>query len=126
MVKQLNEEITKRNLNTIAQKLEETATKISSNSEYSDIRTILKNQALHLRAYQDQLVTPMTDQTKEMLTLSRRLEENLKFNRSSFKVALDEFIREIKFAQDFINKEGTEFVQKVRSHFTLDCSVCFY
>lgn len=95
--------------------MEETATKISSNSEYSDIRTILKNQALHLRAYQDQLVTPMTDQTKEMLTLSRRLEENLKFNRSSFKVALDEFIREIKFAQDFINKEGTEFVQKVTS-----------
>lgn len=91
----------------------ETATKISSNSEYSDIRTILKNQALHLRTYQEHLVTPMTEQTKEMLTLSRRLEENLKFNRSSFNVALEEFIREIKFAQDFINKEGTEFVQKV-------------
>ncbi|XP_055325440.1 prominin-like protein isoform X1 [Sitodiplosis mosellana] len=115
----LNEEITKRNLNTIAQKLEETATKISSNSEYSDIRTILKNQALHLRVYQEQLVTPMTEQTKEMLILSRRLEENLKFNRSSFKVALEEFIREIKFAQDFINKEGTEFVQKVANELVI-------
>lgn len=55
----------------------------------------------------------MTEQTKEMLTLSRRLEENLKFNRSSFEVALREFIKEIKFAQDFINKEGTEFVRTV-------------
>lgn len=92
----------------------ETANKISSNPEYSDIRTILKNQALHLRTYQEHLVTPMTEQTKEMLKLSQRLEENLKFNRSSFNVALEGFIKEIKFAQDFINKEGTEFVRKVR------------
>lgn len=103
-------------MNTIAQKLIETATKISSNSEYDNIRTILKNQALHLRTYQEHLVTPMTQQTKEMLTLSRRLEENLRFNRSSFEVALRDFNKEIKFAQDFINKEGTEFVRKVRSH----------
>lgn len=111
---QLNEEITKRDLNMIADKLKETASKISSNSEYSDIRTILKNQALHLNAYQDNLVTPMTIQTKEMLMLSHRLEENLKFNRSSFRVALNDFINEIKFAQDFINKDGTEYVRKVR------------
>lgn len=91
----------------------ETADKISKNAEYSDIRTILKNQALHLRTYQEHLVTPMTEQTKEMLALSRRLEENLKFNRSSFNVALEDFIKEIKFAQNFINKEGTEFVRKV-------------
>lgn len=103
--------------------MEETATKISSNSEYSDIRTILKNQALHLRVYQEQLVTPMTEQTKEMLTLSRRLEENLRFNRTSFKVALEDFIREIKFAQDFINKEGTEFVQKVSLSFDLTIKI---
>lgn len=115
---QLNEEITKRDLNTIADKLKETASKISSNSENSDIRTILKNQALHLNAYQDNLVTPMTIQTKEMLMLSHRLEENLRFNRSSFRVALNDFIKEIKFAQDFINKDGTEYVRKVRKIFT--------
>lgn len=66
-----------------------------------------------MRTYQEHYVSPMTEQTKEMLTLSRRLEENLKFNRSSFEVALREFIKEIKFAQDFINKEGTEFVRTV-------------
>lgn len=100
----------------IADKLKETASKISSNSEYSDIRTILKNQALHLNAYQDNWVTPMTIQTKEMLMLSHRLEENLKFNRSSFRVALNDFIKEIKFAQDFINKDGTEYVRKVKKN----------
>lgn len=102
-------------MSTIAQKLSETATKISSNPEYSEIRTILKNQALHLNTYQEHYVAPMTEQTKVMLTLSHRLEENLKFNRSSFEVALSDFIKEIKFAQDFINKDGTEFVRKVRS-----------
>lgn len=110
---QLNEVITKRDLNVIAQKLIETASKISSNSEYNDIRTILKNQALHLRTYQEHLVIPMTEQTKEMLALSHQLEENLKFNRSSFEVALKDFIKEIKYAQNFINKDGTEFVRKV-------------
>lgn len=120
---QLNEEITKRDLNMIADKLKETASKISSNSEYSDIRTILKNQALHLNAYQDNLVTPMTIQTKEMLMLSHRLEENLKFNRSSFIVALNDFINEIKFAQNFINKDGTEYVRKVRKQI-LSLFVC--
>lgn len=100
----------------------ETADKISKNAEYGDIRTILKNQALHLRTYQEYLVTPMTEQTKEMLTLSRRLEENLKFNRSSFNVALEDFIKEIKFAQNFINKEGTDFVRKVCTR-SLHCHI---
>lgn len=100
-------------MNEIAQKLRETAARISSNSEYSDIVSSLKIQALHLRTYQENFVTPMTEQTKEMLQLSQRLEENLKFNRSSFEVALNDFINEIKYAQNFINKEGTEFVRKV-------------
>lgn len=91
----------------------ETADKISPHSEISDVRISLKNQALHLRTYQENWVTPMTEQTTEMLMLTKRLEENLKFNRSSFEVALTDFIKEIRFAQDFINKEGTEFVRKV-------------
>lgn len=73
----------------------------------------LKNQALHLRTYQENLVTPMTEQTKEILILANRLNENLKFNRTSFQEALEEFITFIREAQDFINKEGTAFVRKV-------------
>lgn len=55
----------------------------------------------------------MTEQTKEMLMLSKRLGNNLKFNRSSFEEALNEFIEDIRYAQDFITNEGTPFVQQV-------------
>lgn len=112
-VDNLNDQITYRDLNEIASKLIEVANQIAPNSDLGDIRVSLKNQALHLRTYQDNLVVPMTEQTKELLMLTRRLDENLKFNRSSFEVALHEFITDIKDAQNFINKEGTKFVQKV-------------
>lgn len=113
---QLNEEITHRDLNEIAQKLIETADKISPSGDVSEVRISLKNQALHLRTYQENLVTPMTEQTKEMLMLSKRLGNNLKFNRSSFEEALTEFIEDIRYAQDFINNEGTKFVRKVNAY----------
>lgn len=112
---QLSEQITHRDLNEIAKKLIDTAEQIAPNSDLSDVGISLRNQALHLRTYQDNLVKPMTEQTKEMLMLSRRLNENLKFNRSSFDVALNEFITDIKNAQNFINKEGTAFVRKVNA-----------
>lgn len=66
-----------------------------------------------MRTYQENLVTPMTEQTKEILMLANRLNENLKFNRTSFQEALEEFITDIRKAQDFINKNGTAFVRKV-------------
>lgn len=79
----------------------------------SEVRTSLRNQALHLKTYQENLVAPMTEQTREILDLAHSLEKNLKFNRSSFEEALRIFLKEIKDAQNFINKEGTEFVRKV-------------
>lgn len=97
----------------IAAKLTETADSIPPNSEFSDVRTSLKNQALHLKVYQQNLVAPMTSQTREILNLAADLDKNLKFNRDSFEEALREFMKEIKDAQQFINKEGTEFVRKV-------------
>lgn len=110
---QLNPEITKHNLEDIAHKLTETADSIPPNSEFSDVRTSLKNQALHLSVYQQSLVSPMTTQTRELIELADTLEKNLKFNRDTFEEALREFMTEIRDAQRFINKEGTEFVRKV-------------
>lgn len=108
----LNEEITKHDLNAIAQKLEETAAKISPDPQYSNISAILRNQVLHLRSYAEHIVKPMTEQTKEMLDISDRLENLLKFNRSSFETALSEFVTEINYAQNYINEEGTDFVRQ--------------
>lgn len=81
----------------------------------ADIRTSLKNQALHLQSYQDNLVTPMVDQTKELQDLANKLDNQLKFNRSSFEVAINELKAEIQNAEQLISEEGNEFVQKVSS-----------
>lgn len=94
-------------------KLQDTASAISSNSEMGEVRISLKNQALHLKTYQENLVTPMTQQTKEMLDVAKRLDRNLKFNRSSFEEALTDIVQEIKDAQDFINNKGKDFVREV-------------
>jgi prominin 1 len=119
----LNPVITKHNLEDIAHKLTETADNIAPNADFGDVRTSLKNQALHLSVYQQSLVSPMTRQTKELIDLATTLEHNLKFNRDSFEEALQEFILEIRAAQQFINKEGTEFVRKVAKELVLNFKI---
>lgn len=106
-------------MDDIAIKLTDTANDIPPNSEFSDVRTSLKNQALHLSTYQQNLVTPMTTQTREILDLATDLDRTLKFNRDSFEEALHDFVAETKAAQEFINKEGTEFVRKVSQQIVL-------
>lgn len=108
----LNEEITKHDLEAIAQKLDETAAKISPDGQYSEVSGTLSMNALHLRTYNEHILKPMVEQTKEMLDISARLDNLLKFNRSSFEVALSEFIAEINYAKNYINEEGTAFVRQ--------------
>lgn len=110
---QLNDHITMFNLNEIADQLKDTADKIPSNSELSDVRTSLKNQALHLKSYQENLVQPMTDGTVEMKILVVKFDETLKFNRTNFEEAIKELREEIIEAQKFIQNEGTVFVRDV-------------
>lgn len=109
----LNEAVTKHDLDAIAQKLMEIADAISSDSENAQISSVLRHKAADLRRYNHQYVRPMTEQTKELLDLSQGLETSLKFNRSSFQVAMDEFGREIEYAQNYINEEGPTFVRQV-------------
>lgn len=113
MLFQLNDNITMYNLNDIADQLKDTADKIPSNSELSDVRTSLKNQALHLKSYQENLVQPMTDGTVEMKMLAIKFDETLKFNRTNFEEAINELREEILNAQKFIQEEGTVFVREV-------------
>lgn len=101
------------NLNDIADQLKDTADKIPSNSELSDVRTSLKNQALHLKSYQENLVQPMTEGTLEMKVLATKFDETLKFNRTNFEEAITELRKEIINAQKFIQDEGTGFVRDV-------------
>lgn len=109
----LNENVTRYDLNVIANRLTEVAESIHGSGEMSDVRASLNNQALHLKTYQDNLVAPMTKQTNEMIELANNLEKMLLFNRSSFQEAMNEFEKEIQAAEEFINKNGTAFVREV-------------
>ncbi|XP_037044622.1 prominin-like protein isoform X5 [Bradysia coprophila] len=107
----LSKDIIQYNLSEIAQKLRETAEKIPEG--LADVRTSLRNQALHLVTYQENLVDPMTEQTAEILDLTTKLDESFKFNRSSFVDGINSILTEIEDAKTFIDGEGTEYVQKV-------------
>ncbi|KAJ6641812.1 Prominin-like protein, partial [Pseudolycoriella hygida] len=109
----LNEKITRYNLNDLAKKLREVAAEIPAT--LSDVRTSLRNQALHLATYQDNLVDPMTTQTLEMMQLTKKLNETLLFNSTSFESGLDQILLEIQGAQAFIDKEATDFARGVAS-----------
>lgn len=79
----------------------------------SDVRTSLRNQALHLATYQENLVDPMTRDTLEMMELTRKLDESFKFNQSSFDEGIDNILLEIAKAKDFIDNQATGFVKNV-------------
>lgn len=110
---QVNETITESNLSGIADKLDQTAVDIRSSPDMNSVQLSLKNQALYLRMYQDKLVDPMTRQSIEMLDVARNIDQKLKFNRTSFREAMEELLIEVKEAEEFIKDKGTEFVQTV-------------
>lgn len=91
---------------------------MTNNPQMADVRTSLRNQALHLRSYQENLVAPMTAQTIEMRQLAQQLDETLKFNRSSFEEAMKALREEIANAEEFIAVNGTLFVQQVARDLT--------
>lgn len=98
----------------IANKLRETSDNIPQNSPpMSEVRTSLRNQALHLRTYQENLVDPMTEQTIEMIQLTKKLDESFKFGKTTFDEGINSILAEIQVAKEFIDTEATEFVQTV-------------
>lgn len=102
-----------RNLSEIADKLNKTAEDIRLYPDMSEVRISLKNQALHLLSYQEYLVEPMTAQTIEMRELAKNIDRTLKFNRTSFEVAMNELREEVMQAEQYIKVNGTEFVREV-------------
>lgn len=105
--------VTNHNLHELAEKLRETADKLSNNRDISETIAVLRNQAMHLDLYQDKLVAPMTLHSVEMLTISKNLENTLKLGEGSFADATLALMKEIEYAQDFIYNNGTDFVQQV-------------
>ncbi|XP_055611924.1 prominin-like protein isoform X3 [Uranotaenia lowii] len=117
-VDNLTHNITENNLNDIAKKLREVANKVPSGKEMNDIKVNLKNQALHLSSYQANLVEPMLRYTNELVNLSTSLEKSIKFGKESFAVAIGDFLKDIKEAEEYINEKGQPFVEAVANELT--------
>lgn len=100
----LQGKITMYSLTGLATRLEVAANSFSAQNEY---RARLLNQALMLRTYQSTLVDPMTKNTNELVEMSQSLENNLKFESTSFDRAMTEFKREILQAEAFLKTNGT-------------------
>lgn len=114
----LNDEITKYNLTEVSQKLMETAQKIPN--QFHDLKETLRYQALQLKMFDIQMVRPMVDSIKEILSLTTNLDQALKFGSSSFPAAIEKFIGETKRAETFINSRGTDYLKTTVQNFTAD------
>jgi uncharacterized protein YoxC len=64
-------------------------------------------------------VEPILNGTDRLLELAKSLDEKLNFKQENFESAIRKLIKEIDDAENFINDEGTSYVQKV-SHDLLE------
>ncbi|XP_055915367.1 prominin-like protein isoform X2 [Eupeodes corollae] len=113
----LNENITIYSLKALASQLRKTADKIKGTS-MNDVQVGLRNQALHLETYEDNLVLPMREQTRELIALAEELQSKLSYNHKSFERSIESLVEEIKQAQNFINEDGRTFIKKTAETLT--------
>ncbi|XP_058975503.1 prominin-like protein isoform X3 [Musca domestica] len=116
-VHNLNDNITKHSLTDIAQQLRETAKKITS-SDMKDVQISLRNQALHLETYEQNLVIPMKTQSAELIKLAKELDSTLTYKEQKFQQSIPLLVTEIEQAQTFIRKDGRNFVKSSAETFT--------
>lgn len=109
-VDNLTKNITHYNLISLADRLKVASTRLPSSS---DVRTKIDVQVLHLRTYQKDLVEPILNGTDRLLELAKSLDEKLHFKQMTFEEAIRKLIQEIDAAENFINEEGTSYVQRV-------------
>ncbi|KAL9902269.1 prominin-like protein [Glossina fuscipes] len=116
-VDNLNDTITKHSLTEIANQLRETAKKITSD-DMKDVQVSLRNQALHLETYDQNLVIPMKNQSAELIRLAQDLDQTLRYKDRPFQESIPLLVSEIERAQNFIQKDGRPFVKATAENFT--------
>ncbi|XP_051163555.1 prominin-like protein isoform X2 [Leptopilina boulardi] len=111
----LRENITNINLRHLATKLREVANQLPYS--YKDTKDSLEKNAHDLDHYHRDLVMPMATLGEQLSESALTLQEHIKFNHSSMSEAIHVLINEVTEAQDFLNKEGPEYVQLLASRF---------
>jgi prominin 1 len=109
----LAENITNINLEHLAKQLLEVSAKLPEGQE--DIKLSLEKNAYDLEHYHRDLVVPMAQRSEILSVNALMLQENIKFNHSSMADAIHDLVDEVTKAQQFLNKDGPEYVQYVRT-----------
>lgn len=116
-VELLAENITNINLEHLAKQLREVSAKLPEGQE--EIKLSLEKNAHDLEHYHRDLVMPMTTLSEQLSANALALQENIKFNHSSMADAIHDLVDEVTKAQQFLNKDGPEYVQYVRLVFQI-------
>nr|XP_012152652.1 PREDICTED: prominin-like protein isoform X3 [Megachile rotundata] len=111
----LADNITNINLEHLARQLWEVSAKLPEGQE--DIRVSLEKNAMDLEHYHRDLVVPMSTLSEQLATKALALEEKIKFNHSSMADAIHDLVDEVTKAQQFLNKDGPEYVQYLATRF---------
>lgn len=107
----LAENITNINLEHLAKQLREVSAKLPEGQD--EIRLSLEKNAHDLEHYHRDLVMPMATLSEQLSANALMLQENIKFNHSSMADAIHDLVDEVTKAQQFLNKDGPEYVQYV-------------
>ncbi|XP_020294347.1 prominin-like protein isoform X4 [Pseudomyrmex gracilis] len=111
----LAENITNINLEHLAKQLREVSAKLPENQD--DIKFNLEKNAYDLERYHRELVVPMAMLSEQLSANALMLQENIKFNHSSMADAIHDLVDEVTKAQQFLNKDGPEYVQHLATKF---------
>ncbi|KAL0130176.1 hypothetical protein PUN28_002047 [Cardiocondyla obscurior] len=111
----LAENITNINLEHLAKQLREVSAKLPEGQE--EIRLSLEKNAHDLEHYHRDLVMPMAMLSEQLSANALTLQENIKFNHSSMADAIHDLVDEVTKAQQFLNKDGPEYVQYLATKF---------
>ncbi|XP_011640394.1 prominin-like protein isoform X7 [Pogonomyrmex barbatus] len=111
----LAENITNINLEHLAKQLREVSAKLPEGQE--EIRLSLEKNAHDLEHYHRDLVMPMAMLSEQLSANALTLQENIKFNHTSMADAIHDLVDEVTKAQQFLNKDGPEYVQYLATKF---------
>lgn len=105
--------ITNTNLEQLANKLKNVIPKLPRDQD--SVREQLKNCTDDLDNLHINLVSPMIKLSEKLSDNAKKLQEHIKFNHSSMAEAVQNLVKEVTAVEQFLNKKGPEYVQKVRS-----------
>ncbi|XP_076381467.1 prominin-1-A isoform X8 [Megalopta genalis] len=111
----LAKNITNINLMHLANQLRDVTGKLPEDQK--SIRDRLEAIASRLEVTHRELVTPMAMLGKELSKKALTLQENIKFNHTSMKEAIDDLVVEVTNSQEFLNNNGPEYVKSLATKF---------